>query len=156
MNDPKNTKGKASSEQTEPSWQSFWIPIAVFIILAVLFFVPLHCSAQVTCGCCRNDTSVDKQSATIQFDVDVLKLMKAIRCDTTFLKQEVVVSPERIIIQQQSKLWPLVILRIAGGIILLLAFVFSLKYLVPYWTRIAELKDKQRERLAKLEEYKQS
>lgn len=138
-------------EKIKPSCQSFWIPFVALIILAVLFFIPLHCAAQTTCCCCR-DTSRVKQQVTIQFDENVLKLLKGVRCDTTFLKHDVVISPERITVHQQSKLWPLVIFRIACAIILLLGLVFALKYLVPYWTKIAELNDKQRERMMRLEE----
>lgn len=137
--------------KVKPSCQSFWIPIVALIILAALFFIPLHCAAQTTCCCCR-DTSMVKQQVTIQFDVDTLKLLKAVRYDTTFLKQDIVVTPEKITIHHQSKLWPLVIFRIVCAIILLFVIIFILKYLVPYWTKIAELNDKQRERMIKLAE----
>ena len=152
MSESNSKNAKAGLEQAKPSWQSFWIPIVALIILAALFFIPLHCSAQTTCGCCCKDTSSVKQPVTIKLDVDVLKLLEGIRYDTTFLKQDIVISPERITIQQESKLWPIVIFRIAGAIIILLVLIFALKYLVPYWTRIAELKDKQVERRMRQEE----
>lgn len=141
----------SKQNKVKPSCQSFWIPIVALIILAALFFIPLHCAAQTTSCCCR-DTSRVKQQVTIHFDVDALKLLKEVRYDTTFLKQDIVVSPERIAIQQQSNLWPLVIFRIACAIILLFVIILILKHLVPYWTKIAELNDKQRERMMKLAE----
>lgn len=148
----KNSTKNEDLQQIKPLLQSFWIPIVAFVILAALFIIPLNCSAQSCCNCYRKDSTVFNPTVTVQLDVDVLKLLEGIRYDSTFMKQDIIISPETINIQQHSKLWPLVIFRIACAIILLLALVFTLKYLVPYWTRIAELNDKQNERKMKYDE----
>ena len=148
----KNSTKNECLQQIKLSWQSFRITIVAFVILAALFIIPLNCSSQSSCNCCRTDSTVVNPTVTVQLDVDVLKLLEGIRCDSIVMKQDIIISPETITIQQHSKLWPSVIFRIAFAIILLLALLFTLKYLVPYWTRIAELKDKEKERQMKYDE----
>lgn len=50
----------------------------------------------------------------------------------------------------KSELWLLVSYRIAAAIILLLAIVFLLKYMVPYWIKMAELNDKQKDKMLRI------
>lgn len=134
-------------DELTPHWTSFAIPIIIVILFVAILLLPLKGLGQTTCCCCCNDTAVViKQPVTIQFDIDVLKLLGGIRYDSTVMKQDIIISPETITIQQHNKFWPMVVIRIAFAIILLLALLFSLKYLVPYWTRIAEMNYKLKER----------
>lgn len=48
--------------------------------------------------------------------------------------------------------WIFYLFLIIGGLVLLLASLFVMKQFTPYWTKIAELNDKQTERLIKLAE----
>lgn len=133
--------------ELKPHWSSYVIPIIIVLLFVAILLLPLKGLGQTTCCCCCKDTAVViKQPVTIQFDIDVLKLLGGIRYDSTVMKQDIIISPETITIQQHSKFWPMVVIRIAFAIILLLALLFSLKYLVPYWTRIAEMNYKLKER----------
>ncbi len=141
-------------EEIKPSCHSFWLPIVVVIILAILLlFSPIKCTAQSTCNCCckemqRNDTSI-----IVQFSINYDSLFKMICLDTTTLKREIELSPNHIVVKSKENTeWSLMIYRIVVAIIVLLALMLMLKYLVKYWTRIAELNDKQKERLIKLAE----
>lgn len=134
-------------DELTPHWTSFAIPIIIVILFVAILLLPLKGLGQTTCCCCCKDTAVViKQPVTIQFDIDVLKLLGGIRYDSTVMKQDIIISLETITIQQHNKFWPMVVIRIAFAIILLLALLFSLKYLVPYWTRIAEMNYKLKER----------
>lgn len=157
---PKEYSGECLKElsyyketKQEPSCQSFWLPIAVILLLAVLFFLPLKCSAQPSRNCCYKNIPNNNISNTWQPNINPDSLLKIIRPDETTINREIVLSPGHIIVKtQEREKWSLVVCRIAFAIIVLLALIFMLKYLVPYWTRIAELNDKQKERLVKLAE----
>lgn len=141
-------------EQVKPSCHSFWIPIVALAIIALLLFLPLKCSSQTMCSRCnKGDTLVDKPSTTIQFNVDVPSVLKELQCDTSESRQKYVLKSEKITIQpfeKKSVLWPLLLYRLLAAVILLLAVIFILKYLVPYWKKIVEVNEKQKERLMKM------
>ena len=146
----------SSLEQVKPSCHSFWIPIAALAIIALLLFLPLKCSAQTMCNCSnKGDTLVDKQATTIQFYLDVPSILKELQYDTSENKQKYVVKSDKITIQpyeKKSELWPLLLYRLLAAVILLLATIFMLKYLVPYWKKIVEVNEKHNERLMKIAE----
>ena len=135
-------------EEIKPTCQSLWIPIVALAVFAALLFVPLQCSSQTTCKCCCSDTNNEQTTFSIQYIIDLQMLLKEIRSDSLFRKRNIVISPDQITIRPQiSELWPLIIFRIAGATILLLAIVFILKYLVPYWMKIAEYNNRQNEKI---------
>jgi hypothetical protein len=143
-------------KEVKPSCHSFWIPIVALAIIALLLFLPLKCSSQTTCSCSnKGDTLVDKPSTTIQFNIDVPSVLKELQYDTNESRQKYVVKSEKITIQpyeEKSDLWPLLLYRLLAAVILLLAVIFILKYLVPYWKKIVEVNEKQNERLIKIAE----
>lgn len=143
-------------KEVKPSCHSFWIPIVALAIIALLLFLPLKCSSQTTCSCSnKGDTLVDKPSTTIQFNIDVPSVLKELQYDTNESRQAYVVKSEKITIQpfeKKSELWPLLLYRLLAAVILLLAVIFILKYLVPYWKKIVEVNEKQNERLMKIVE----
>ena len=145
----------------KPHWRSFVVPIVIPIVmlavLAVLLFLPLKCSSQVICNCCCKDTSVYKPDETVRIDIDVdlYELLSEFFSDTTITDHKMVISQNQLEINaKKSDMWLLASYRLAAAIILLLAIVFLLKYLVPYWTRVSELNDKQNERILRIYEEK--
>ena len=53
---------------------------------------------------------------------------------------------------EDKKFWGMLLLGLLCAIIILIAAAFILKFLVPYWSKIAELNDKHRESLTRLAE----
>lgn len=140
-------------KENKPSCYSFWLPIVVLFILALLLFLPLQCSAQSECNCCCKDTQKKDTSPTIQLNINCDSLLRIICSDTTTMKREIELSSGHIIVKpHEYAKWSLIVYRIVIAIIILIGLILMLKYLVPYWTKIAELNDKQKERLVKLAE----
>lgn len=148
---------RKGNTEIKPHRLLYTILIIIFTIIMAMLFLPFTCPAQTTekccCKkCCYKNTGAEVSPVTIQFVDNFNKPLKEICLDSMVKKQNIIISSDGIIFTSQCKLWPLVIFRIALAIILLFTLMFALKFLVPYWTRIAELKDKQHERKMKYDE----
>lgn len=139
-------------EEIRPSCHSFWIPLIALVVFVALLFAPLQCSSQAMCNCCNGRNTVDKDTlSSIPFSSNVTFIAEKINHDTI----NSIVSQRQIPIQknnQRSEIIPILIYRIVVAIILLLAIIFILKQLVPYWDKIAELNDKHKDKLIRLAE----
>lgn len=132
-------------EKQKPNYQSFLLPIIVLVVLAVLLLLPFGFS-QTTCPYCFK---VSLAKATDPKDIDFNDILKDVCHNTATSKETVAVSSDHIVVEQYHS-WPIMVFRLLGAIILLIAIVLLIKNLVPYWVRIAELNDKQNERLTRL------
>ena len=154
----KNPKSKyikelGDYEDVKPNCFSFWLPVLVLLLFAVLMFLPQCCWARPVCVCCCTDTCSNDSTINGHDNFGCDSLLRMMCSDSTIKIREVELTAEHFIIKFQKGIeWPSAVYGIVLAIIILLAVVFMLKHLVPYWIRIAELNDKQKERLIKLAE----
>lgn len=147
------------------SWQSICIPMAALIILAAL----IACSSQITCNsygicniqksdtickcdCNKNEQNRDSLSAT-QVRADATSQPNSEYPDPTTPGFGVEVTTKHTDgTSSDAVSWPMIFLWISLAAILLLTVIFMLKYLVPYWTRIAEINERQNGKIIRLME----
>lgn len=151
------------------SWQSICIPMAALIILAALIACSPHipcnsysiCHKQKSvtllckCDCNKNEQDRDSLSAT-QVSADVTIQPSSECIGPTIQDSDAEVTTKHTDGTSSDVVsWPMIFLWISLAAILLLTVIFMLKYLVPYWTRIAEINERQNGKIIRLMEENQ-
>lgn len=162
-------EGLGRSLKIRIPWQSIGIPIAALIILTALLLPMIASSSHIICNCygicakqksdaiCQCDSNKNGQnrdlSPNTQVGVDVA-IQSNSECLAPAVPNPGVEKTAKHTEDAPSDIGPgpMIILWMALAVILLLTLIFMLKYLVPYWTRIAEINERQNGKIIRLVE----
>lgn len=129
----------------KPCCSSCCLPVIALILVPVTLLIPLKCSGDryVVDAVTEKHLSISQSGDTTKNNsIETLDN----KADTIFALQQ------NMAIQDNRNDWLLSLYCLLAAIIILIATLLCVKLLVPYWLKIAELNDKQVDRLTRMAE----